>query len=132
MEGRSEKMRSDRWVIGIFALVGAAVIGFLWLVNSDGPEAVVTTAVTPPVPRAGMDARLSATFFGRAGYTRSAPDTAAFDTELAFWHRGFPALMVLAGGLIGGLVGLWVLRWLDRPRVRRAAELAAASEQAGR
>src|SRR5438067_5468074 len=104
MANRVRRQRGDRLLVGVLASVGAAAGLFLFLVNCDGPEAAVMTVISQS-SRPGTGSRLMVVFFGRVGYTRSAPDAAAFAAEVAFWQWLPPvvAVLVAAGRLPFGM-----------------------------
>ncbi|MGL6075519.1 MAG: hypothetical protein ACRC8S_15300 [Fimbriiglobus sp.] len=91
--------RGDLLVIGLFALIGAAIGAFCFMVTSDGPNAVVNTSVMSWSPEMKRDASLTVWFFGWEAYTRTAADASAFQAELMVWKWGIPLLFFVGVGL---------------------------------
>jgi hypothetical protein len=109
--------RSDRLVISMFALIGA-VAGFFWLFAYSDPLHEPVSTVVASYTQSGPhpEATLSVMFFGRFGYTRSAPDPAAFNAEVMFWQLAPLIVAILGGALCGGLIAYLLSRWLHRVR----------------
>src|SRR6266516_6818036 len=90
----------DRLLVVIGALVGGVIgaivaIGPEWHPASDlstQPVQYCVTYYSPPHPPA--DAVLSVEFFGLWGYMRTAPNPAAFATEMAILDYAPPVAMI--------------------------------------
>jgi uncharacterized membrane protein YfcA len=106
--------RGDVLVIGVFALIGAALGAFCFMVYSDGPNAAVDVAVFRGSTQYKLDASLTVRFFGWEAYSRTAEDPSAFDVEVKLWTWGTPLALFVGGGAVSGFVGWLVSRWAQQ------------------
>ena len=118
MLSQGSRRRGDPLIIAVFASIGLASAAFLLLANCEGPDAIVMTYISEPLPHSQQEASLTVTFLGRAVYTRTAADAHEFDAEVAAWQLGFPILVLVLGGLAGGLIGSLFTRWVGCAHAR--------------
>ncbi len=111
MAERQQRRGGDRLLAGVLGIVGAVVGLMCYLPYSDGSEAAVMTVVVIPSQRVKTDASLSVVFFGRVGYSRTAPVASGFAAELIFWRWVPPAFAILAGAAGGGIFSHLLSRW---------------------